>query len=264
MDQTPDPGLDATIVKNWGDASSLDPVSSMGQFQFGLASMSGEVSVVIPADPTTTATVNARDTGNPLPVDEWSHLMVIHTGSSLNLYRNGRLVRSQPTAYIHSNPLIPSLGIGARLDDLQTHPAWDQSFWNGLIDELTIWNRNLTDEEQWAVYQLGTNKTGLSDVIPAFVPQSFKAVPESDSQPLSQPRSDMIHTHLVVNRKADMLEIRWFGGTALESTGDLNSGNWKVVQDSDGSHETVYLLEINKLENSGQFFRVRVPGAGSQ
>lgn len=255
---------DATIVKNWGDASSLDPVSSMGQFQFGLASMSGEVSVVIPADPTTTATVNARDTGNPLPVDEWSHLMVIHTGSSLNLYRNGRLVRSQPTAYIHSNPLIPSLGIGARLDDLQTHPAWDQSFWNGLIDELTIWNRNLTDEEQWAVYQLGTNKTGLSDVIPAFVPQSFKAVPESDSQPLSQPRSDTIHTHLVVNRKADMLEIRWFGGTALESTGDLNSGNWKVVQDTDGSHETVYLLEINKLENSGQFFRVRVPGAGSQ
>ena len=89
------------------------------------------------------ATVNAStryDTGPHIPnfPGEWAHMCFTFDGSILILYKDGEEVASANTSGdLQQNDL--SLSIGCRLD-------YDQNF-NGIIDDVRLFNRALTPEE---------------------------------------------------------------------------------------------------------------------
>jgi hypothetical protein len=85
----------------------------------------------------------------PLPVDEWSHLVATYDNDLLRLYVNGALVASMP----RGGPIAPSgnaLLIGNYLPDHAT------AYFDGVLDELRVYDRALTDAEVRSRFELGS------------------------------------------------------------------------------------------------------------
>ncbi|MEM7105145.1 MAG: LamG-like jellyroll fold domain-containing protein [Bacteroidota bacterium] len=77
------------------------------------------------------------DSGLIAPPDEWSHVVMVATPTSMTIYVNGN-------GSTHTTNLDPvdftTLKIGS-------YKAWTGRNYNGLIDEVVFWNRALTQEE---------------------------------------------------------------------------------------------------------------------
>src|SRR5207249_3385698 len=88
-----------------------------------------------------------------VPAGSWTFISVTYDGTNYRNYVNGSLVDTFPAS---QSGAIPScaydLGIGAR-----GLPGGPNSFWNGLIDEVAIFARQLSSAE---VGQLYTNGMG--------------------------------------------------------------------------------------------------------
>ena len=88
--------------------------------------------------------------GDALPEKEWAHLVGVYDGSSLSIYKNGKLEKSEKVkgppwaspehVYIGADP-----GCGKRCQ------------WNGIIDEVTVFNVALSDGD---VKSLGSGLEG--------------------------------------------------------------------------------------------------------
>ncbi|MCY1722568.1 hypothetical protein OU798_19620 [Prolixibacteraceae bacterium Z1-6] len=77
--------------------------------------------------------------------NEWQHLTyVISSGETVKFYKNGQIVETQKAERIE--PTEHSLLVGTNL--------WDESF-KGMMDDLVIWNRNLSDKEVMHLYKHG-------------------------------------------------------------------------------------------------------------
>lgn len=81
-----------------------------------------------------------------VPADTWTHIAATYDGSSLNLYVNGALVGS--TSYTLSGENNDPLKIGS-----SGTCAGD---WNGLIDEVEIYNTALSDVEIKDIFDAGS------------------------------------------------------------------------------------------------------------
>ena len=79
----------------------------------------------------------------PLPINAWTHLALTSDGSKLTLYRNGATVATGSVSETLS-PTAGSLQIGAS--------QYGENF-QGLIDEVSIYNRALSTTEIQAIYQ---------------------------------------------------------------------------------------------------------------
>jgi hypothetical protein len=75
---------------------------------------------------------------NPLPLNQWTHLGIVFTGTEARFYLNGTLTQTSPlTATITARG--QQLRVGA--------DAATGQFYKGLLDDLRIYNRTLTDTE---------------------------------------------------------------------------------------------------------------------
>ena len=78
-------------------------------------------------------------TTDPLPVGEWSHVAVTSDGATMRAYLNGLLAESVPV----TGPLAATSGplrIGG-------NAVWENEFFQGVIDEVRIYDRALSAEE---------------------------------------------------------------------------------------------------------------------
>jgi hypothetical protein len=91
--------------------------------------------VVKSASPNTPVSANGTA---QVPLSAWTHLAATYNNSSLNLYVNGNLVRSVAT----SGALMTSTGV-LRIGG---NSLWGE-FFQGIIDEVRIYNRALTQAE---------------------------------------------------------------------------------------------------------------------
>ncbi len=403
----------ATIVKNWGDGSSLTGADVLGQFQLGMASMTGELSGVMPLSPTGTASTTVQNSGSAMPVGQWVHVAMVYTAPStrnivsngdfsggqsawistgavdfsssearlgqgdadgvntitqtlavipgesytisfkyrddsstanqslevlvqgeeeilrtspivtsipgsgwqqyeysftvddqddtsidlvfrdtsdvsglttsgsigvngyiddvvlknvssgtLRLYQNGRLVSSTPLSFIKSTPVVGALGIGVRLNDAQNGPAWDMSYWDGLIDELTIWNRSITENELAAVHALGSSSISLASINSALRPQSLvESSPLDPTQVLYQPQPmandyPVTGPDISIITDGDFVEFSWPSGFSLQSSASLNDSSWNDIDIPDPSSGS-WKVHQSQLENNIQFFRLK-------
>jgi hypothetical protein len=137
----------ASIAKNWGGTQG-------SQFHFGLAG-GGLLQIEYSQGAVT-------DT-EPLPLNLWTHVAFVADGAQMHLYRNGSEVGT-PDAYDGTLPApLPCLGIGVKLaNDCAAPDAANPGYWDGLIDELSLYDRGLTPAEVAAIFAAGSVGSCLS------------------------------------------------------------------------------------------------------
>ena len=86
------------------------------------------------------------------PVEEWTHLAASRAiDGLLTIYANGEVIGQWQATPTPTSMCQQDLTIGASKDN----PSGTVSFFPGLIDEVTIYNRALTDEEIEDIYHCG-------------------------------------------------------------------------------------------------------------
>jgi hypothetical protein len=150
----------ATIMKNWVD-------NTKGQFHFGLDEFGYLDIEIMPEDDSfldSEALQVRKDVsvhGQSIhlreqvkfPLNTWQHVAFVHDSNTLFLYRNGELVTSLKTPKIASPPQTKILSIGTKLKkDLTKSSAWP-SHWDGLLDEIAIFNKAMTPKEIKYIYE---------------------------------------------------------------------------------------------------------------
>jgi len=102
-------------------------------------------------DSLVTAATVFSSASTPIPTNQWVHLAGVDDGSNIMMYVDGQLSGTQPaTAGIapDPNPLV----IGCTLQGL----GWPTSFFNGQIDEVSLYKRALSSNEIASIYHAGS------------------------------------------------------------------------------------------------------------
>jgi len=109
--------------------------------------------------------------GNPNTVGVWYHFVYTYDGTTAKMYRNGQLLGSMAKSWnTINNSDIFKLGVG----------VGGEQWFNGLIDDLKIYNRAVTDAEATQIYnEPNTHTVGL---IKSF---SFDNTPADDTNSVS-------------------------------------------------------------------------------
>ena len=90
-------------------------------------------------------TIPSKTTGSSvLPQKTWRHVVVTADGVQLQLYEDGRLVASKPCAAMATSESDP-IWFGTNASTTQV--------WDGRIDEVTLFDRALSEEEIAALYR---------------------------------------------------------------------------------------------------------------
>jgi hypothetical protein len=83
-----------------------------------------------------------------LEAGSWNHLIYTHNADSVKIYLNGLLVVDDNSGGLISTDNTLPLWFGARPGDGGVH------YYNGVLDDIGIWNRALTPEEVQELYTL--------------------------------------------------------------------------------------------------------------
>jgi hypothetical protein len=104
----------------------------------------------------------------------WHHFAMSANGVTLSLYWDGQLVSTVDyLGTINATATIPWLGIGAALtrdpaDSNPPQPDPTQPVFVGLMDDIAIWNRSLSDVELLGIYSGGLSGQNISQVPPVL------------------------------------------------------------------------------------------------
>lgn len=178
--------------------------------------------------------------------DEWFHFSGTFDGSSLVIYRNGERVVEEPYSGVINQTNDP-INIGRNSE------ATDR-FWDGVIDELRIYNIALSDEQVFAIYndtaQVSDNEPGVVNNLELSqnYPNPFNGntrinyvLPEQQHVQLSIYDLMGRHVKTVVNdsQQAGRYSI-------IFSAHDLPSGLYVYkIQTGKGGHRTRKMLLLN-------------------
>jgi len=212
----------ATFVKNWG-------ASLAGQFHFGLYANGGQENIYIKQADGKTPNVS-----DPVlfPLGSWQHVAFVCDGSNVLLYRNGALVASTTYNGTFIPPVTPAIGIGVKLGDNGTSPdTGNPGYWDGMLDDVAIWDRGLSPTEIKAVYQAGLAGKGVLQAGDFLTPPTLTVAVSGKNVVISWPYS--------------------YTGYTLESASTLSGATWKAVSGVSGNTVTVPIGAGNS------FFRLR-------
>src|SRR5947209_2063867 len=118
--------------------------ASSGQNDYALFLLSGQLAACIK---TSDATEHFVYSGFVPPAGQWTHIALTYNGSLEVIYANGVALVSQPV----SGNLISegiSFSIGGRFGDAPVNSL----YFNGLVDEVEVFNRALSASEIAAIY----------------------------------------------------------------------------------------------------------------
>ena len=97
---------------------------------------------------------------------QWHHVAGVYDGANMFLYVDGTLDVSQPATGSIAQNSAP-LRIGANASDGEDGTGY---YFNGLIDEVSIYNRALTASEIQAIYTAGSGGKCYTPSAPAIFP----------------------------------------------------------------------------------------------
>lgn len=152
----------------------------------------------------------------------------------MRLYRNGVEVASTTYNGTFIPPVTPALGIGIKLgDDGATPDQGNPGYWDGLLDDVAIWDRGLSPTEIGAIYRAGLAGKGVTQA--------------SAYLPVNPPP-------LTVLLSGKNVVISWpagYDGYLLESATSLPASSWTAVPGVSGNSATI------PIGTGNQFFRLR-------
>jgi hypothetical protein len=103
---------------------------------------------------------------------QWHHVAAVYDGTNMFLYVDGTLDVSQPaTGLIAQNNSPVCLGATYNAYELSCHCLELGYFFNGLVDEASIYNRALTASEIAAIYAAGSGGKCFTPTPPAIIAQ---------------------------------------------------------------------------------------------
>lgn len=110
---------------------------------------------------TTNATsgISDMDSGTPLTVGQWKHVVMVHNGTQDKIFFNGVLVNSKNVSGALNDTKYP-LGIGYNAVDGGNN-------FKGSLDEVEIYNRALSDSEVAALYTAQSTTPVITDELVA-------------------------------------------------------------------------------------------------
>ena len=149
----------ATIMKNWTDKNK-------GQYHFGL-NEDGYLDIeILPENidfmklPKNKArkdlelhyeSIHMRE-NTKFPLYTWQHVAFVHDGNELRLYRNAKLVNSLKTPPMQSTDKPKMVSIGTKLRANEKEYSGVPGHWDGMLDEVAIFNKAMTEEELKYIY----------------------------------------------------------------------------------------------------------------
>ncbi len=165
--------LPRTIVSKFDYEFGSYPSSRQNSFYLGTTN-NGRVYFGVSPNGTNVVAVT---TALPLAADEWSFVVATYDGAALRIYTNGLLAATKA----YSSGIFPGsdyVGIGAIAIPLGTGYASYQPF-TGLIDEVCLYNRALSDSEIMSLYDADVSGMCLE-------PPVITAQPQSQTVPLGE------------------------------------------------------------------------------
>jgi hypothetical protein len=92
--------------------------------------------------------IGGGNTGVKLALDAWTFLMATYDGANAKVYQNGVLRKTIPVVGVIDYGTSKDLSIGT------DSPYYNKENFNGLIDDVRIYNRALTSNEVMRIYNL--------------------------------------------------------------------------------------------------------------
>ena len=141
-----------SIMFRGDDRGGLDPYQLVilpnGDLKFGICST------------TSSASVEA-----PIPMGQFVHVAAtLDDGTgAMTLYENGAVVAQTTTTVRPFGALDPTQQPGVGIGNSNALSNYDIPF-NGLIDELSVYNRSLTASEVWGIYKAGSSGKVISPI----------------------------------------------------------------------------------------------------
>ncbi len=130
------------LIDKYGYNSGLDDKG----YLLNLSNESGQITFSWTEDGSFSTTPGSLWSVNPVPLNEWTHVAVVRTGSTIKMFFNGKFERETDfTGSIHDSSFPLTVGRSPVQD---THP----DFFNGYLDEIRIvkgyalWTENFSPE----------------------------------------------------------------------------------------------------------------------
>ncbi len=160
------PNRAGPLVNNWVEGQVT---GSSGQFLLDLFDNGGVLTVraLIEVGPNRVLATAGLTVEQADPFS-WHHFAMTANGITLSIYWDGLLLGSADyLGLINSTPSIPSLSIGADLDLAQNVTG---ATLPGSVDDIALWNRNLSAIEIQAIYGGGLAGRSAADNPPVLTP----------------------------------------------------------------------------------------------
>ena len=149
----------ATIMKNWTDKNK-------GQYHFGLNEEGFLDIEILPENldfmklPENKARKDLEihkesihmQENTRFPLYSWQHVAFVHDGTELRLYRNAKLVNSLKTPPMQATEKPKMVSIGTKLRANEVDYSGSPGHWDGMLDEVAIFNKAMTEDELKYIY----------------------------------------------------------------------------------------------------------------
>jgi len=96
----------------------------------------------------------------------WYHVAGVWNGTTQRIYINGRLGGTVPNERLVLDADSISAGHGSRLGTQAKSPSREGRYFQGLIDEVAVFNRALSEEDVQKLFQLGSRREPLVKAAP--------------------------------------------------------------------------------------------------
>ncbi|MBE9563307.1 MAG: hypothetical protein IMF12_10650, partial [Proteobacteria bacterium] len=131
-------------------------ISKEASYEFALTAGNNKIRYALKNSSSNWKWIN---TGIVAPLNQWTFLTMSYDGSLFKLYKDGILEYQN----LESGNIFPTdapLGVGARYGGpLIDFPSYWVSKFNGLIDDVSLYRRTLTDDEVQSLYDLNKQTT---------------------------------------------------------------------------------------------------------
>lgn len=199
--------------------------------------------------------------GSAPSLNEWTHIVAVYDGSSMQIYMNGQLDASQGA----SGTLIGNTNtveIGARTNQ--------NLYFNGRIDDVIVYTQSLTTEQVNTLYNSSPSAIGFTSLNSGLI-RNFEFSGDSKDSSAYSGHLNVTGATLTTDRDSNTDAAYAFDGagdsltdstsTDLQLSGDMSFSSW-INLNSIGSGTIVDMSNTGDTQNANILYKIRMSTTG--